>query len=401
MPDGSTFRILSIFPGQGDAQIECQFLEVPISAEPKYSALSYTWGDPSVTSFVGIHGYVIGIAENLQSALRCLRHPLHIRSFWIDALCINQEDDTEKATQIPLMRYIYQQSYLVTIYLGTYSDGSDTIPAFCERIERAHSQTKELYAGENEPEKIQKIVDSSDYCPLGLPKPNSKDWKVFHHFFNRPWFQRVWVIQEVVLSNSAEIVCGGWTMNWNYFITFLMESYVSRLPIFPSEPETERFTTVPTNSSITMRLIIFMMALGAGKRNFRPWYYIDLLHRGRYALATRAHDYCYGLLGLSKELTDPNIKVDYSLPIEEVYYQFARYSVIQGNGVKVLYNAAGHKLKLPSWVPDWSCRNIRHPRLCPEPRVEPLKDIYCTAASSFQLSPRRPALAALNFAMTL
>ncbi|RDL32962.1 uncharacterized protein BP5553_08401 [Venustampulla echinocandica] len=395
MPDGSTFRIVSVFPGKGDAQIECDFLEVPNSSKPKYSALSYTWGDPTVNSFVWMHGNVIGTAENLQDALKHLRDPLDVRTFWIDALCINQKDEAEKATQIPLMRRIYQRSNLVVIYLGTYSDGSDTIPAFCERIEKAHKQIEELYADDlGNPRFIQKIIAGSDYQTLGLPESNSEYWHVFQQFLSRPWFKRVWVIQEAVLSNSAEIVCGDWSMNWNDFIAFLLKSYIAALPIFPSEVETKRFSNRPTDSSVTMSLIIFMMALGAAKGEFCPWNYVDLLHRGRIAFATKAHDYCYGLLGLSKELMDPNIKIDYSISVEEVYRQFARYFVIQGNGVKVLYNAAGHDLDLPSWVPDWSCRNIGNPRLCPEPRVEPLEDIFCSAASSIpsniRLHPTSP-----------
>ena len=136
MPDGSTFRIVSIvsiFAGKGDSQIKYHFFEVPNSSKPKYSALTYTWGDPTITSFVRVHGHVIGTAENPPRRLETSERPSECSHIWIDALCINQKNELEKATQIPLMRRIYQQSNLVTIYLGTYSDGSDTIPARAHR----------------------------------------------------------------------------------------------------------------------------------------------------------------------------------------------------------------------------------------------------------------------------
>jgi hypothetical protein len=145
MADGSTFRVVHIFPGFYDDRIGCEFLEVPTSAEPNYSALSYTWGKPDITTFVRCRGCNIGIGENLENALRRIRSPVYIRSFWIDALCIDQRDDArEKTTQIPLMRRIYQQSSKVIIYLGEEQDGSDKIPSLCESITQAYDTVPSL-----------------------------------------------------------------------------------------------------------------------------------------------------------------------------------------------------------------------------------------------------------------
>ena len=76
--------------------------------------------------------------ENLVNAIRRIRDGKCTRSFWIDALCIDQNDEAdEKSTQIPLMRRIYQQAPKVLIYLGEDEDGSEKIPTILEGIIRA------------------------------------------------------------------------------------------------------------------------------------------------------------------------------------------------------------------------------------------------------------------------
>jgi Heterokaryon incompatibility protein (HET) len=44
-----------------------------------------------------------------------LRDPLEDRVFWIDAICINQEDDKEKSRQVPMMAQIYSEAANVRI----------------------------------------------------------------------------------------------------------------------------------------------------------------------------------------------------------------------------------------------------------------------------------------------
>jgi hypothetical protein len=147
---GSTFRIVSILPGKLNERIECFFLEVPISSNPMYSAVSYTWGNNAIVGYIWVYGRSIVIGSNLKDALQCLRAPEKLCNFWIDALYINQKEEKgEKNTQIPLMRHIYTKSHFVTIYLGREKNGSDKIPSLLDRIDRAYDLCKE--AGFKEP----------------------------------------------------------------------------------------------------------------------------------------------------------------------------------------------------------------------------------------------------------
>jgi len=389
--DGSTFRIITIFPGKEDERIECGFLEVPIFSKPTYSALSYRWGDDTVAGHIWISGRVMEIRENLRNALERIRDPEKAQSFWIDALCINQKDEAgEKSIQIPLMRHIYSKSYLVRIYLGGEYDGSGQLPSLFDCIDDACDQREVV---ENGASFRQQELPPNKYKELGLPPPRDSAWESLRFLLSRDWFSRVWIIQEVILATSAEVICGQWAMSWTRFIFTIFKAHALGIQI-TGEVRTELHPTRPGNPLISVTQLLFFNALKPADSGFIPWKLIDLLHHTRASSATRPHDYCYGVLGLSEELGNPGLTIDYMLSPEAVYLHFARYFVNQGDGVKVLYNTSVHSLCMPSWVPDWSDRHLSLPRLVPQPRRAPVLDPAVAAASSFaaviQLHPLNP-----------
>jgi hypothetical protein len=213
LSDGSTFRIVSIYPGTEDDDIKCGFLEVLVSAKPKYSALSYAWGDPAIVTRVWNHGRIIGVTQNLQQALKRLRDPIRVRTFWIHALCIDQQNDSEKATQIPLMRRIYQQAYVVSIHLGKEQIESEEIPSILARIEKAYFKSDAGKPASSRHDNLafdRHLLGMAEYSKVGLPDYTSDKWRVVRKLLMRPWFSQVWVIQEAALCNSVEVICGTW-----------------------------------------------------------------------------------------------------------------------------------------------------------------------------------------------
>jgi hypothetical protein len=86
---------------------------------PLFHALSYVWGDPTKSHEIWIDGKRFAITRNLYLALRSMQSgvtgTMHV---WADAVCINQEDNSEKSAQIQLMREIYQSASEVRIWLG-------------------------------------------------------------------------------------------------------------------------------------------------------------------------------------------------------------------------------------------------------------------------------------------
>jgi hypothetical protein len=376
--DRRSLRLAFLYPGLPTHPLRCSFAELPLEAVPDYWALSYTWGAPTIVSEVWIGNQPLGITKNLECALKRLRHKRLFRPVWIDALCINQTDDGEKSRQVLLMRDIYETATRVIIYLGEDEDGSSQIPGTCTKILEAVAKFTSL-AGSEHLATHQLIIPRANYASLGLPEIHSPVWEAFRKLLSRPWFLRVWIIQEAVVCKSAEVICGSWKLDWKLFITSFELAIAADMPILGGGG--------PSRASAG-RLLFFMKVLGSGEPKFTPWKLIHLLHRCRIANATNPKDYVFGLLGLSIEAQEPTLLPNYSESVQQVYCRYASYLIEQGDGIAVLYNSCSAMHGLPSWVPNWSDRYLPQPRLCPEPHAKYEKKLAYSAASALESSIR-------------
>ncbi|KAF5246480.1 hypothetical protein FANTH_6852 [Fusarium anthophilum] len=137
LPDGVTLyenlrissrqiRLLTIL--STTPEISCQLEVADFGDELSFNALSYVWGDPSVTKTILINEHPIQVTTNLLSALKYA--PYHLSrsksatslKLWVDAICINQADKDEKGHQVSMMKDIYSQSGVVLCWLGSPTD---------------------------------------------------------------------------------------------------------------------------------------------------------------------------------------------------------------------------------------------------------------------------------------
>jgi hypothetical protein len=108
-------RVLVLDPDANyHSALRCALVEISMKtmdhAKNSYKALSYVWGSRMATQPLLCEGQHIFITQNCESALRYLRHATKSITLWVDAICINQENDVEKSSQIMLMRDIYQSA---------------------------------------------------------------------------------------------------------------------------------------------------------------------------------------------------------------------------------------------------------------------------------------------------
>lgn len=100
LTSAKNIRLFTLFPSTGelDDHLVGTLSEVSLEASIEYDALSYVWGDASVRSSIAINGISFEATTNLISALKHLRPPpvAGPRVFWIDVICINQQDEKEK-----------------------------------------------------------------------------------------------------------------------------------------------------------------------------------------------------------------------------------------------------------------------------------------------------------------
>ena len=92
---------------------------VDLRDSPSFTALSYVWGESSPTrDVVWCNSTAVPVTKSCYEAVCALRHIYGAMTIWIDAICINQEDEAEKSVQIPLIREIYTWAEAVYIWLG-------------------------------------------------------------------------------------------------------------------------------------------------------------------------------------------------------------------------------------------------------------------------------------------
>src|SRR5277367_382118 len=114
----NSIRLLTLSPGKNDDAIQCGLLIHDMINATAYEALSYVWGNVADTQSITCNQKSLHITTNLASGLRCLRHEFLARILWIDQICINQKNTTERSQQVNIMGYIYRQAQLVVMWLG-------------------------------------------------------------------------------------------------------------------------------------------------------------------------------------------------------------------------------------------------------------------------------------------
>lgn len=108
-PD-SNIRLLELLPGSGRLQCRLKVVKLPENMTP-YEPLSYCWGDDQTKEVsIVVDDAPFKIRVNLHAALKRFRYESQVRMLWVDAICINQDEESnEKSFQIPLMRQIYER----------------------------------------------------------------------------------------------------------------------------------------------------------------------------------------------------------------------------------------------------------------------------------------------------
>jgi hypothetical protein len=101
-----------------DGYIQCEVLHA--STESNYVCLSYVWGDQDDGQWILLDGRRIWVRDNLGQFLQCARRNLQVQRewLWIDALSINQDNNSERSHQVQQMGQIYSYASMVISWLG-------------------------------------------------------------------------------------------------------------------------------------------------------------------------------------------------------------------------------------------------------------------------------------------
>jgi dihydroneopterin aldolase len=190
-----------------------------------YDALSYTWGNTSKTKTILVNGCRFEATENLHAALLQLRGFEDTEDysgndrFWIDALSINQKDNSEKSLQVQMMRNIFSEAAQVIVWLGTPAEeshlGMETIASLTEAYNDYKSK-KEKDASNSTAHYDELLLILKDFLSRNHASEGDLT-KSIRHIFQMPWWDRVWIIQEVAVAKQAWVLFGDDVLGFEYF----------------------------------------------------------------------------------------------------------------------------------------------------------------------------------------
>ncbi|KAJ4362875.1 hypothetical protein N0V83_009992 [Neocucurbitaria cava] len=413
--DGRAIRLLSIKPGYWAEPIECELQISCLDTAPAYEALSYCWGPEGNPESMVCNGVQMSITQSLADALKHMRrspewdsvapwpesHPLHSKGkaweafatnrnerfgrssgaegvlLWADAVCINQKDLEEQERQVEMMGEIYKRASKVMIWLGKEDAQSlepigkprrdrvglvnrfylglyGTMPICLSFIAQALKHADE---GRNRLADMKPAEDSGHRnLAYGFPGPYAMEWEYLRDLFDKRWFQRVWVVQEVVLASQAIALIGDWEIQWGEMgraaVWFHSKGYA--LPAVMKYPIRERQDFLPISKLVSVWELCAQVE--------RRFPLLDLLREFRNREAKKPHDKIYATFGMAEGFEDikqrgfdPLVKPSYKKPVVDVYRDVAKFLVIEYGNLQILSHAGEAPIlsDWPSWVPDW------------------------------------------------
>jgi hypothetical protein len=135
LPNNDWIRVLIISPApKGRLPISCRMGTIRIDTG-LHDALSYSWGmnadgDAALSHTILINVHTVAVTQNLFEGLLRIRDELCPIPLWVDAVCINQDDVTERNAQVARMADIYSHAGTVRVWLGEGRTEAEDVEMF-------------------------------------------------------------------------------------------------------------------------------------------------------------------------------------------------------------------------------------------------------------------------------
>ncbi|KAK3657789.1 hypothetical protein LTR56_002168 [Elasticomyces elasticus] len=365
-------RTLKVLPGWPGSAIRCRLSIVSLTTDPrpKYDALSYTWGAATKARFITVEvaGTVhkVGTTNNLYEAVQSMRARIaKVWTVWVDALCIDQSNNAERATQVAMMGEIYRNARQVDIWLGMPNPASSLV-----RTRQALGNIRHLCTSKDA---VVSIYDDMIRREDSAYRAKTKLLRVFYHIIVRQipqrideslcnslprWMDRAWVMQEYAVARRTVFHFGRRRLVWDdrlpstghffYLVIQGLENYdhlFSTLKWMDSQFTNENG---PMLGDKTMPRSRLHKKLGSLRMSAMST---------RLTQCTDPRDKVYSLLGLIPPEEARLIAPNYTLPVWVVYAR-ATFACIMADGLarvlKDVEHSSGAFDTLPSWTIDFS-----------------------------------------------
>lgn len=389
-------RLLNLHPSPDPSTpLQGDLLTLPLFPSPSaqavpFSALSYVWGptlpSPSSNQTLTTPTGVIRLTPSLFSFLNRLRDSSENLLLWADAICINQLDPYEKESQVALMADIYRSATQVLADLGDETDDMAVALAAIDEYTRAGVRRGVTAKGFG---KLLNTEDTARFLDLPIPteeeteeetkrvmNPSAEVTDAVLRFFERPWFTRVWVVQEFVLAKEVQMFAGTKKVIWQQLLgagilfngipmlvqeavsftmreiwgmmSFLCMAYIRRIRTLNSTEDGRAFVSHLASLS-DGRLLQFYQDPGLA----------HLLHYLRMCRATLGRDRYFALLRLASDVSEEDwveLRPDYISTDDAIVRRYARVLIRKERAAEMFMRAGlwrgTSNPELPSWFED-------------------------------------------------
>ncbi|KAK1756696.1 heterokaryon incompatibility protein-domain-containing protein [Echria macrotheca] len=369
-----------------------------------YEALSYVWGDPRQRHDLTVDDATLSVTANLHGALVAFRHPpipgssSPVRRLWADALCINQENVSERAAQVELMGSIFQGAVRVLAWLG-WEEGEEGRQHTLDAIRFIHSFMKDPELGLRE---ARILLVHHDVSVTGPPsrlimlsedhrrqfEDQAAKWEAVKIFFETKYFHRAWIVQEVGLGREAILYSARKPPDDSENAESLVLDSID----WPLVGKFVKFLDYRAASLVTHLGLLswvahhILMVWETAEDGTPECDFMTSMHWVRILGVTDARDRVYSLLGHPCATFDGELVIhpSYTITRGVVYTKLAANIIRKTNDLYTV-SLVDHEVdpcelkrewdpndegRMPSWVPDWHSINRTTPIDWPHPAAD-------------------------------
>ena len=368
------FRLLSIFLEPVTGFLTCN-LDVRDLASSKrgYKAISYCWGNHVPTNrLLCSNGQSLLVTKSAAEILEFIVPQNPTEFFWIDQLCINQADLSERSAQVSIMAQIYSSTKQVIAWLGRGDKSSESAVSFVETL---FGEIEDMERKNRSPTLVPFLMSlsvSANILNMPVQMRASQRWKALSQLLSNPWFERMWVMQEVIMA-CAET---SHTAGVDVFILVSFEKCAmdfNKLANVLSILESDHLDTILVKSrsevdscgnTILPPGLLAIKTFSTFRRLRVQGKGVPLhlaLENGWHFKASDDRDKVYAVMAFADEAANTSLP-DYESTVEDVYISQAAALLGRDDDYPLLLHMAGVGLQrsyptLPSWVPDFSSRS--------------------------------------------
>ena len=363
-------RLLRLLPESArDPEMVAKIETVPVNETnwPRYEAVSYTCVTPdcrTVQTVDEVRGTEDDVFKhNLATLLNHLRLRDRPRLLWIDAICVNPEDPVERSDHVKKAGSIFRRAGRVIVWLGQEEKWSTLA---LRTMDHLGSQIEiDWRSSTMRPKSTASFPGVAHWSDVNAPLPYDwTTWSAIFYLLQRPWFDRLWIRQEVRLPSSTAVIlqCGNETMTWEHFRRAI---YCLRAKL-----------NVPDISGT------FKQRIKHVRKLCEPFSFVRLDILTNRTLDCKCSDPRDRVFAFLESAYPPGAKVDiepdYTKTVGEVYQDVAVEHIKKGRSLGILkhccmrdedselagsipYWAVPTELlvwNVPSWVPDWSMGRV-------------------------------------------